>query len=81
MQGFFDFVKSLGAARLAAMGAVTLALIGFFTFLMIQMTTPQMVPLFTDLAVDDSASIMKELDRQAIDYKLKNTRLALYTIA
>ena len=72
MQGFFDFVKSLGAARLAAMGAVTLALIGFFVFLMIQMTTPTMVPLFTDLAVDDSASIMKELDRQGIDYKLKN---------
>ena len=29
MQGFFDFVKSLGAARMAAMAAVTLALIGF----------------------------------------------------
>ena len=45
MQGFFDFVKSLGAARMAAMAAVTLTLIGFFSFLMIQMTTPQMVPL------------------------------------
>jgi flagellar M-ring protein FliF len=71
VQGFFDFVKSLGAARLAAMGAVTLTLIGFFAFLMVQMTTPQMVPLFTDLAVDDSASIMKDLDRQGIDYQLK----------
>ena len=59
MQGFFDFVKSLGAARMAAMAAVTLALIGFFSFLMIRMTTPQMVPLFTDLAVEDS-----RLDRQ-----------------
>ncbi|MFZ0108993.1 MAG: hypothetical protein WA662_01570 [Pseudolabrys sp.] len=45
MQGFFDFVKSLGAARMAAMAAVTLALVGFFSFVMIQMTTPQMVPL------------------------------------
>ncbi len=53
VQGFFDFVKSLGAARMAAMAAVTLALIGFFSFLMIQMTTPQMVPLFTDLSVED----------------------------
>ena len=44
MQGFFDFVKSLGAARMAAMAAVTLALIGFFSFLMIQMTAPQIVP-------------------------------------
>ena len=35
MQGFFDFMKSLGAARMAAMAAVTLALIGFFSFLMV----------------------------------------------
>jgi flagellar M-ring protein FliF len=72
VQGFFDFVKSLGAARMAAMAAVTLALIGFFSFLMIQMTTPKMVPLFTDLSLEDSSSIVKELERQAIDYQIKN---------
>ncbi len=72
MQGFFDFVKSLGAARMAAMAAVTLTLIGFFSFLMIQMTTPQMVPLFTDLSMDDSSAIMKDLDRQAVTYKIRN---------
>jgi flagellar M-ring protein FliF len=72
VQGFFDFVKSLGAARMAAMAAVTFALIGFFSFLMIQMTTPQMVPLFTDLSVDDSASIIKDLERQAVPYQLKS---------
>ena len=54
------------------MAAVTLALIGFFSFLMIQMTTPQMVPLFTDLSLEDSASIVKDLERQAIAYQLKN---------
>ena len=64
MQGFFAFVKSLGAARLGAMVAVTLAMIGFFSFLMVRMTTPEMVPLFTDLTLDDSASILKELDRR-----------------
>ncbi len=72
MQGFFDFVKSLGAARMAAMAAVTLALIGFFSFLMIRMTTPQMVPLFTDLAMDDTSTIIKDLDRRGIAYELKN---------
>jgi len=51
---------------------VTLALIGFFSFLMIRMTTPQMVPLFTDLSVEDSASIVKDLERQAIAYQIKN---------
>jgi len=72
VQGFFDFMKSLGAARMAAMAAVTLALIGFFSFLMVQMTTPQMVPLFTDLSVDDSASIIKDLERQAVPYQIKS---------
>ncbi|MCW5690532.1 MAG: flagellar M-ring protein FliF [Pseudolabrys sp.] len=72
MQGLLDFLKSLGAARLAAMGAVTLALIGFFAFVMMQMTAPVMVPLFTDLSVEDSGAIIKDLDRQAIDYKIKN---------
>jgi flagellar M-ring protein FliF len=72
VQGLFNFVKSLGAARLAAMVAVTLTLIGFFSFLMIRMTAPQMVPLFTDLSVEDSAAIIKDLDRQAIPYQLKN---------
>jgi flagellar M-ring protein FliF len=62
----------MGAPRLAAMGAVTLALIGFFAFLIVRMTTPQMVPLFTDLALGDSASIAKDLDRQAVAYQFKN---------
>jgi len=72
VQGFFDFVKSLGAARLSAMAAVTLALIGFFAFLMVRMTTPQMAPLFTDLTLDDSAAIIRDLDRQGITYSIRN---------
>jgi len=72
VQAFFQFVKSLGAARMAAMAAVTLALIGFFSFLMIRMTAPQMVPLFTDLSAEDSGSIIKDLERQGIAYQIKN---------
>jgi hypothetical protein len=32
VQGLLDFLKSLGAARMAAMCAVTVALVGFFGF-------------------------------------------------
>jgi len=38
----------------------------------VRITTPQMVPLFTDLTLDDSAAIVKDLDRQAVDYQIKN---------
>ncbi len=72
MRGLVEFVKAIGAGRIAAMGAVTIALIGFFVFLIMRVTTPQMTPLFTDLTFDDSAAIVKELDRQAIPYELKN---------
>ena len=41
MQGLVEFVKTLGASRIAAMGAVTIALIGFFVFLIMRVTTPQ----------------------------------------
>jgi flagellar M-ring protein FliF len=72
VQGLVAFVKTLGPARIAAMGAVTAALIGFFVFVILRVTAPQMTPLFTDLSVEDSASIIKDLDRQAIPYEIKN---------
>ncbi len=72
MQGFFGFLKSLGAARMAAMGAVALTLVGFFAFIIVRATAPQMVPLFTDLSPEDSSAIIKDLERQAIPYEMKN---------
>ena len=52
--------------------AVTLALVGFFGFVIMRVTTPQMTTLFTDLSVEDSSSIIKELERQAIPYEMRN---------
>jgi flagellar M-ring protein FliF len=72
VQGLVEFLKTLGAPRIAAMGAVTIALIGFFAFLIMRVTTPQMTPLFTDLTFDDSASIVKELEREGVPYELRN---------
>ncbi|MCC6778333.1 MAG: flagellar M-ring protein FliF [Hyphomicrobiales bacterium] len=72
MQGFVEFLKSLGAARIAAMGAVTAALIGFFAFVILRVTAPQMTTLFTDLSFEDSASIVKDLERRNIPFELKN---------
>ena len=59
MNGLIEFVKTLGAARLAAMGAITALLIGFFTVVIMRISTPAMAPLFTELSLDDSAKIAK----------------------
>ena len=72
MQGLLEFVKTLGAPRIAAMGAVTIALVGFFAFLILRVTAPQMTPLFTDLPLGNSAAIVKELDREGVPYELRN---------
>jgi flagellar M-ring protein FliF len=55
-----------------AMVAVTTALLGFFAFVIMRVTTPQMTTLFTDLSVEDSSGIIKELERQAIPFELRN---------
>jgi flagellar M-ring protein FliF len=72
VQDVIQFIRSLGAARIAAMVAVTLALIGFFAFIMMRVTAPQMTPLFTDLSFEDSSAIVKDLERQGIPYELKS---------
>jgi flagellar M-ring protein FliF len=72
LQGLVDFLKGLGASRLLAMVAVTAALIGFFGFVIMRVTTPQMTTLFTDLSVEDSSGVVKELERQAIPFELRN---------
>jgi len=72
LQGFVGFLKGLGASRLLAMVAVTVALIGFFAFVIMRVTAPQMTTLFTDLSAEDSSGIIKDLERQAIPYELRN---------
>ena len=72
MQSLVAFLKGLGASRLMAMVAVTTALIGFFAFVIMRVTTPQMTTLFTDLTTEDSSSIIKDLERQAIPFELRN---------
>src|SRR5690349_11914856 len=54
------------------MAAVTAAMIGFFAFIILRVTSPQMTPLFTDLSVEDSAAIIKDLERQAVNYEVRN---------
>ena len=67
-----EFLKSLGVVRLAATAAVTGGLIGFFAFLILRVTAPQMTPPYTDLSVEDCTAVVKELERQAIPYELRN---------
>jgi flagellar M-ring protein FliF len=72
VQAFAEFIKSLGPGRIVAMGAVSIALVAFFAFLITRVTAPAMTPLFTDLSAEDSSTIIKDLERQAISYEIRN---------
>ena len=71
MNGLVEFVKALGAARLAAMAAVTVALIGFFIVVGLRVSAPSMAPLFTELSLEDSSRVVQELESQGIPYELR----------
>jgi flagellar M-ring protein FliF len=72
LQSIVSFLRGLGASRLMAMVAVTAALIGFFAFVIMRVTTPQMTTLFTDLSMEDSSAVIKDLERQAIPFEIRN---------
>ncbi|MGB9117178.1 flagellar basal-body MS-ring/collar protein FliF [Bradyrhizobium sp.] len=72
MQSLVSFLRGLGASRLMAMVAVTTALLGFFAFVIMRVTTPQMTTLFTDLSIEDSSAVIKDLERQAIPFEIRN---------
>ena len=71
MKPILDLVTKLGPARLAAMAAVTLTLIGFFAFLILRVSRPDMGVLFSDLSMQDSAAVVRELDARGLRYETK----------
>ncbi len=72
MQAFATFFRTIGPSRIIAMGAVTVVLIGFFAYLIARVTAPQMTPLFTELTMEDSSAIIKDLERQGIPFEMRN---------
>ena len=54
------------------MGAVAAGLIGFFVFISMRLSEPQMSILYTDLTLNDSGAIVRELEGRNIQYQLRN---------
>jgi flagellar M-ring protein FliF len=71
VNGMVEFVRTLGAARLAAMAAVTVALIGFFIIVGMRVSAPTMAPLFTEMSMEDSNRVVKELESQGIPFEIR----------
>jgi flagellar M-ring protein FliF len=72
VNGFLEAFSRFGMQRLAAMVAVTILLLVFFGFIITKVTTPAMSPLFTDLSMQDSSQIIRELETRGVSYQLRN---------
>ncbi|AWN44652.1 flagellar basal-body MS-ring/collar protein FliF [Methylobacterium durans] len=71
MKPVLDLVTKLGPARLAAMAAVTLTLVGFFAFVILRVSRPDMGVLFSDLSMQDSSAVVRDLDARGIRYETR----------
>ncbi|MEJ1160864.1 flagellar basal-body MS-ring/collar protein FliF [Prosthecomicrobium sp. N25] len=71
MNGVAAFLKTLGPQRLAAMAVVAAILVGFFGYIIMRASQPAMAPLYSDLSVQDSAQIVKELESAGVPYELR----------
>jgi flagellar M-ring protein FliF len=71
VSGFLEAFQRFGVQRLAAMVAVTIALVAFFGFVIMRVTTPSMSTLFSDLNVQDSTAIVRELETRGIEHQLR----------
>ncbi len=65
-------LKSLGATRLAAMGAVAAILIGIFATIILRISAPQLVPLYSELTLEDSAAVISQLESQAVEHEIRD---------
>jgi flagellar M-ring protein FliF len=66
-----ELVQRLGAGRMIAMIAVTVALVGFFGFVISRVSQPSLGVLYTDLSIQDSTAIQKDLDARGVRYETR----------
>ena len=71
MNSINQFIRTIGAARIAAMGAVAAGMVGFFVYLMMQLSAPTMSVLFSDLDFDDSLGVIKKLEGMNIPHEVR----------
>ena len=71
MNGFVNFVKALGVARIAGLAATTAAIVAFFIFISMRISQPGLAPLYGKLEQSDAAAIVNKLEAAKIPYELK----------
>ena len=72
MNGVLEVLKRFGPQKLMAMGVVAIGLMGFFAFIIMRVTAPAMTTLFSEMTLQDSTAVTKELDQRGVKYELRH---------
>jgi len=70
VNGFTNFVKTLGVGRIAMLAATLAGLAAFFIFLIFRLSAPGMAPLYGKLEANDAAAVVTKLDAMRVPYQL-----------
>lgn len=70
MNAMVQSLRELSQAKLLALVTTAVALIGFFVFLTLNASSPVMAPLYSNIALDESGMIVKELEKSGVPYQL-----------
>ena len=70
MNAMVQSLRELSQTKLIALATTALFLIGFFLFLTLNASKPVMAPLYSNVALDESGTIVQELEKLGIPYEL-----------
>ncbi len=70
MNAMVQSLRELSQTKLLALAATALFLIGFFVFLTVNASSPMMAPLYSNISLDESGTIVGELEKSGIPYQL-----------
>jgi flagellar M-ring protein FliF len=71
VNGVLEVLKKLGPQKLITLGVVTALLMAFFAFLIMRVTAPTMTTLFSDMSLQDSTAVTRDLDQRGVKYELR----------
>jgi len=71
VESILQNLRGMGQGKLAALAAAGVLLTGFFIFLALNFSSPNLVPLYTGLSMEDSGKIVTELEKTGVKYDLR----------
>ena len=72
MSDFMTGLRNIGPGRLSAIGGIMVLFGAFFIFLFVRLSSPILVPLYSDLSPSEIDKVSIELSRMQYEYRLRS---------